>query len=411
MNSSKNEIMNLRKLLFLFITLSFTNTLLRSQVYPYSIDVKENGKTTSKYGLITEEKVKVTEPTFDFIEPFKRNNEYDFTLYYIFDVKGPAQYYDGSIRNDVRGKEKKGLIDSRGKLWFEEFNDKSLTYDGNGVIARLYKGDSLKIINLQSKKLIFSQEKTEFIDLLKDDKKYYILIKNTKKEANHTYFLIDENGKRNKFLSSTSDFNKEPTYLRYLRHIGKRLVFVYKEKKDDEPTYMGTEGEVYTMEDFKKDNRLREENEPLSFYTESGLDDDFVEETLERKDRNLIIGDVEYILGNWYENKFGKFLIQIKKDDKIGLVDIYGKIVLPCEFTWINELYIPGKNKQEFLKFHTKNREKGIINLWGRIILEPLYHRIEYFEKLKLFYVFSSGCKGYASLGGKVFLPKECIGR
>ena len=81
-------------------------------------------------------------------------------------------------------------------------------------------------------------------------------------------------------------------------------------------------------------------------------------EVLENFDKNNNI---------WFEEN----VLRVKKDDKYGLIDLNGKLILPCEYDEITAL--EGIENSLII---TKDGKKGLVNDSGSIIIEPLYTEI-----------------------------------
>ncbi len=104
--------------------------------------------------------------------------------------------------------------------------------------------------------------------------------------------------------------------------------------------------------------------------------------------------------GNDYSQHPFHHYLRVKKDDKWGMVDVNGKVLLEPKYT---ELYI-NKDKYVYLKDGHKN---GIALYSGEIILDPIYSGIRQDEYHPLFVFSMDQKRGLCNFEGKQLLPLE----
>jgi len=64
-----------------------------------------------------------------------------------------------------------------------------------------------------------------------------------------------------------------------------------------------------------------------------------------------------------------------------GMMDMYGKLLIPCEYEVLTYL------GNGLIQIENKNK-KGILNVWGNIVVKPVYKDVEYVSSMKCFLVY-----------------------
>ncbi len=103
----------------------------------------------------------------------------------------------------------------------------------------------------------------------------------------------------------------------------------------------------------------------------------------------------------WYE----KSCLKVQKDGKYGLIDLSGKVLLSCEYDWVEPIIHESNSL-----ITIKDGKKGLVSTTGSVIIENLYSDIKALtEKYEDGYIVKNdqGKVGVIGTNKKVILPLE----
>jgi len=117
-----------------------------------------------------------------------------------------------------------------------------------------------------------------------------------------------------------------------------------------------------------------------------------------------IVGENGYIMPCEYDSQFNfsepvKGTIKIVKNNKYGLIDNTGKILVPCKYENINQAIINGR----FV--YWKNKKMGIDNVNGETIIPPEYDMVTDLWNLNMILVKKDNKYGVYNISGKIICP------
>ncbi|MCR9288060.1 MAG: hypothetical protein NXI23_11825 [Bacteroidetes bacterium] len=348
------------------------------QVYPYAYYPEKGVSKNKKYGLVADNK-KITEPIFDYIEPFLNQPINQYTLY---------SKMDEGIR---------GIINKKGEV-VEGIEGRNLTYDGNGRIAIIFDNGLKQLINIETKKTILETEDLQVRDII-SGKRYYIILSHRKSQV---YSIIDEDGKD--FLLEGQPYQE----WKYIKHLDDQPIFEIQINRNTYKYYNGEGNEI--SEDLVFSD---EDEDDYPAFADHSID-------LNQDEMKLMITqDVlakypEWTIGKLFQDRYDKVkLVEIiDKDGNHGLTKPNGEMVLECKYVSIRPLYSDFDDDEKDDKYYLEYKDyngAGIIAMYGRVIFKPKFGFIQFVPKANLFSLMTETLYwGYASNRGTVFLPKEC---
>jgi len=361
-----------------------------SQVYPYGFSINSitSGKTVHKYGLVSDQNEKITEPIFDYIEPFLNQEYNNYTVY----VEKNTDVKDG-LNNSY------GLIDKSGNKVSELMSPK-LSYDGNGAVVFIKDNGNISYVNIKTKKTIFENGESSVVEITKAQNVYLII----RSDSTSQYSVIDENGKE--IIAK-----REMGYIIKLHEIiDGRTFFDVTNRRNNRSKFYNEEGIEVTWEDMHG-------KQEIEFYDQI-LEDDIVidaykEITPQIRNDLLTKYPESDIIGGFKGRDGNLFGIKLKVNGKMGLVTMDGRKMLDFKYDNIWEIYtdLNGDyiDDREFYKV-VYNGLNGVYRRNFKVIIEPkFYGDFTFVRKPELITLYSqNGYSGYASENGEIYLPKEC---
>jgi len=371
----------MKTLINLVLFLFFLNSI-NGQVYPYYYYPHKGYTKDVKCGLVSKNRIKITEPIFENIDPFLNQKENNYSIFH------------RNIEVSKDGKKKhiqiKGIIDNSGKI-ITGIEGTELRYNGNGRIVQIFNHGVIELWNIKLKTKIFEQSNVQIKEII-SGKIYYIIIRET--EDGH-YFIIDENGK------SIIPKERKSGRLTKLEMVDE---IIFKEDRG----YNGTKYYNISGVEIKK----LPENLDNPYFISMDINDN---EHINESEIQLMIKNKypDCLFNKYYKDKFGKIqLIEIKKDQHLGLISKKGEQILECNNRSIEMLYTDfdqdNKNDKMYLVYNHMYSYEGLLSISGQILLKPNYGMIQAVNNANLFSLMAPKFRGYCSRNGELFLPNEC---
>ena len=382
-------------LCFLSFFACFSQT--QAQVYPYEFRPDKQSSEGRRWGLVNANHEKITEPIFGLIDPFLNQEYNDYTKYYT-NVDNPpgSQHPYHSVG---------GLIDKTGKV-IAGVSGRDLVYDGNGRIAYIL-GDSLvTYFNLKTHKS-FSRNRKDGVRHIARGSQYFLLLYNN---TTNIATVINEHGKA--WPVETQPYQD----VEYIKTINQMPVYkVHGPRLSNTDLYYDGEGrevsekKIYPEEEFWG---VEESMEP-EYGTLKSLSGTSTALPEAAKQKILSLYP-DYTIGKPFLGVRGDIqLVEIKnKYDKIGLVDLNGKLILECAYTELKPLMSDFNDDKQDDKYYiviSIYSNSGMMNMDGDILLKPHFGFFQFNERYNLFSLMApNGYSGYCDGQGNLFLPKEC---
>ncbi|MBR9922371.1 MAG: WG repeat-containing protein [Bacteroidetes bacterium] len=326
----------------------------------------------SKFGLVDAEGEIVLEPVYDNISLFSNPYLNDFTL--------------------MRFDNKYGIINKKGEEIVPPKYE-HMSYDGNGGFVWYYEDYpnmlGLHVFSLESGEVIYTADSLRAREVIGENP-FFLTIRHPQ---NMEAILIDESGKQllscGRSESFTAYFTEEDCPMlaaggRYSR--GRILV-------DCEGTEMSMDAymEKYQIED----EGIVFEDSAVDFEDAGGNEEADLD--------NYQAAFPDYELKELISDAYGRKVSIIAKDDKgsYGLLSLSGEILIPFDYhnLHLSFGYI----------YASRYAYEGVFSPRGKPIIPVEYFRVELVHPEKMYFMVSthSGYRGYASVYGKVYLPKD----
>ena len=109
----------------------------------------------------------------------------------------------------------------------------------------------------------------------------------------------------------------------------------------------------------------------------------------------------------WDFDSIGEFyngFARVVKDEKIGVIDLTGKIIVPLEYDEIG-IFQNGYAKVGIGDY--ENRKYGYVDINGKVVIPVLYDELKLYIKDELVWVSKDGKQGYVDMAGKIVVPIE----
>jgi len=300
-------------------------------------------------------------------------------------------YFVNQHRNDLSIYEqdyREGIINSKGELLTPTLS-KQIWYDGNGNFFWYYdtpaSWSGLHVWTVEGMKEVFYDK--DFVHKYIRGENQFLIIQSRDES---TKLVLNKSGKtivRTTGQNAIStDHEKEPC----------PMVIVGGLSFADEPIYYDCQGnqttrEAYAAQYNPKPKEIGDLVEMVSYD----------EVLLSRKE--VIEKFPEYSVQTVVYDKWKERLLSIivVKDDKYGVINREGEVVLPFEYSKI-------RLGSEYLRLYKGDNNKGVAFKTGQLILPAEYEKILTYREVPYYFLIqkTGGIKAWADLTGKVFLPK-----